>query len=449
MRKFFKIQSIFSFSAILLSGSLLAAPTQTQVDSLIRSMGSPSASQRAEAEKALLELGPEALPFLPESARSPEVRMRLNRVRMALERQTAENSLEAGIVSLPKTCPVGQIPEKVARQTQNALEFSLPEDATFTAAAQTPFWEFLDAFCDQFHLAPQTLPGKRGLKLVPTLRKTSRSASQNARVAYLKPFRLEPLKITSSILFGNDVPGTLLQLELAWEPRITPVFAYLKLREADFFDAEGQPLESSLKLPANEHEILIGQNEFRALCELPLPGASIPAGAHSMTLRGTLSAVACGTKKDFIFEDLPSKLDHEFPPVSERTAAVLVTLTGLRSETLQRKPNSTEAAASAETERFLVATLRYRYEESHEAMESHRTWIYENDAALRKPDGTSLASERSELLRQTPNEIAADLYFRLEGAEIPDLTGWKLIFPRPGGIYEVEYPFEIQAITIP
>ncbi len=421
-----------------------------QIEKLVKALGETSVTQRNAAEKELLKLGPDALPFLPETTKSPETKMRLNRIRVALERQNVEDSLEAGSVSIRDftgkgEIPVSRISEILTKQTQNTVEFSLPEEAVFKLpkkeAETLPFWEFLDSFCDEFHLAPQSLPGKKGLKLAPSLRTTARNAKKNPRVAYLKPLRLEPLKVTSSVLLSNEKLSAILQLEMAWEPRILPVFAYLKLSEAEFFANGKLMADSPRKMPETEYEILIGAEEVRALCELPISGSLIPTGAENMTLRGTLSTVACGTWKDFVFTELEEKLNRNFPPISHRTAAALVTLSDLRSEI--------ETENADDTVSYLVATLRYRYEESHEAMESHRTWIYENDAELVLPNGERIASERSEMLRQTPNEIATDIYFPISEALRKNLSGCKLVFPRPCGIYEVEMPFELREILLP
>ncbi|MDO4627781.1 MAG: hypothetical protein Q4C70_01220 [Planctomycetia bacterium] len=513
------------FSSLMGNWTLFGAEINAEkVEKLVKALGGTSVTRRSAAEEELLELGPGVLPFLPETVRSPEAKMRLNRVRVALERQNIEDSLEAGSVSLRDfteegEIPVSQISKMLAEQTQNTVEFSLPADAVFTLpkrvmegnavgnaenktlrdaegnseqekkAGEIPFWEFLDSFCDEFHLAPQSLPGKKGLKLVSSLRTVARNAGENPRVAYLKPIRLEPLKVTSSILLSNEKPSTILQLEMAWEPRILPVFAYLKLEEAEFFADSGkageveQMTDSPKKMPVTEYEILIGADDVRALCELPISGSLIPAGAEKMTLRGTLSAVACGTRKDFVFTELEEKLNRDFPPVSHRTAAVLVTLSDLRTEIEQKNNVKTETEVDSETENteenkeknrkgnmeinkdgkkeetegesenetvsYLVATLRYRYEEAHEAMESHRTWIYENDAELVLLNGERIISERSEMLRQTPNEIATDIYFPVGEELLKDLKECKLVFPRPCGIYEVEIPFELREIPLP
>ncbi len=468
-------------------------PNEANVGVLVKALSSPSAAKRTEAEKELLEFGPAVLPFLPESVRSPEARMRLNRVRTQLERQTAENSLEAGRVTLDAGTPTDEIAEKIVQQTQNLMEFTLPDGSVYppqdeeTGERKTgeigeretvPFWEFLDSFCDEFQLEPQTMTGRKGLRLVRSYREMPRNAAENERIAYLGPFRLEPLKTTSTLLLASDTPGTILQMELAWEPRIQPVFAYLTLTEAEFFDAQGRPVGAEgdsaeedgtakpLKLPSVEHEILIGQSEFRAVCDLPLPGRKIPAEARSVTLRGNFSAVACGTKKEFSFGDLALKLDRPFPPETQRTAAVLVTMTDLRSEKVFRetevpadeKPEISQTTdgreenaveESGEVQEFLTVSIRYRYEEPHEALESHRTWIYENEAELRHTDGRSISAQRSELRRQTPNEIALDLYFPADSEILGDLSGWEIVYPRPSGIYEVGLPFELKQIPLP
>ncbi|MBP3693286.1 MAG: hypothetical protein J6J31_02465 [Thermoguttaceae bacterium] len=481
-------------------------PNEANVGVLVKALSSPSAAKRADAEKELLEFGPAVLPFLPESVRSPEAQMRLNRVRIQLERQTAEDSLEAGRVTLEAGTPTDEIAEKIVQQTQNQVEFTLPDGSVYPPRdeengvqetgkigerAAVPFWEFLDSFCDEFQLEPQTMTGRKGLRLVRSYREMPRNAAENERIAYLGPFRLEPLKTTSTLLLASDAPGTILQLELAWEPRIQPVFAYLTLTEAEFFDAQGRPVGAEgdsaeesgtakpLKLPSVEQEILIGQSEFRAVCDLPLPGRKIPAEARFVTLRGNFSAVACGTKKDFTFGDLALKLDRPFPPETQRTASVLVTMTDLRSEKVFRetetrtdeKPaasrtaedgnaegraeenaeGSTENTAekSRTVQEFLTVSIRYRYEEPHDALESHRTWIYENEAELRHPDGRSIPAQRSELRRQTPNEIALDLYFPADPEILEDLSGWEIVYPRPGGIYEVGMPFELKQLPLP
>lgn len=414
---------------LLLPGFVLAQSPE-EVNALVKNLTSPSAAKRTAAEKGLLELGPGILPLLPETVRSPEAKMRLNRVRLELERQVAEDSLKAGVVTFPEDYTSGSATKMLAlaaTQTGNLIEADLPEDAVFTKpqdAAAMEFWPFLDAFCDQLHLELQALPEKKGLKLVPTDRQTSRSASRNPRAAYMQPFRLEAVQIQKTV--GN---AGLLRLELAWEPRIQPVFAYLKLTEGSFDGGE------LVKFPGTENEILIGQNDFRAFCDVPLSARLIPPKAKTLTIRGTLSAVACGARKDFTFDALDQKLDRAFTPVSVRTAALLVTFSRLRTE-------------KTKTGTYLAATLRYRYEESHEAMESHRTWIYENDAVLRGPSGEEIASERSDLLRQTPNEIAVEIYFPMDEGALKNLSGWKLVFPRPCGIYEVEAPFELRGISL-
>ena len=476
--KNFKFNPFFTFGCLASWCAVGIAPigaqTSERVSDLVKELSSSALSKRVDAENALLKLGPEILPMLPETVRSPEAKLRLNRIRIALERQTAEDSLEAGILTPNEKLDIQDIPAWIERETKNHIEFKIDEKQTFSwkePNEKVSFWEFLDAFCDHFQLTPQTISGKKGLRLVPSVRSTPRAAVENPRITYLKPFRLEPVRVTSSILTASNVPSALLHLELSWEPRITPVFAYLKLTEADFFDAKGKKISENepLKLNQGEHEILIGKNEFRSLCDIALPAKQFPENARSMTLRGSISAVACGEKKDFIFTDLERKIDQNFTPQTLRTASVLVTMTDLRSETvLSASPieeSSTAKPPVSDSERLdpqihetqnqeqavysLAAVLRYRYEEPHDAMESHRTWIYENDAFLVGPDGKTIHAEKSELLRQTPNEIAAEIYFTVTKELLENLNGWKLIFPRPGGIYEVEYPFELQQIPIP
>ncbi|MDO4583321.1 MAG: hypothetical protein Q4D62_04365 [Planctomycetia bacterium] len=401
---------------------------ENDVADWVKQLQHSSVATRQAAEEALLQAGPEILPFLPDSASlPPETRLRLNRIRLRLERQQSETTLQNAQVHISQPRTLAEVLSTVEQQTGNRLELGVDGSVEWTPkkTEKEDFWPFVDGLCDALSLQLQPQNEKKGWILLKNRRKTSRHAAQNPRVAYLGPFRMEPTRITSTILLENNTSATRLQVELAWEPRLQPILAQLTWKTLQ--NAAGEDFSAEL-LP-RVHELPVGMRESRIVAELPLGVKSVETlrQQSQISLGGTLQTVVAGPIFPFTFENLTEKIGREFPPISHRQAEILVTLTGLRREG-----------------HSLVATLRYRYEHSHGAMESHRTWVYENPATLEK-DSQQIASTRYEMLRQTDHEIALDIYFPWQD----DLHGWKLIYPRAVGIYQIEYPFLMKDIPIP
>lgn len=406
---------------------LAAAVEEKDVVPWVKQLQHPSVTTRQQAEEALIQAGPEILPFLPDSASlPPETRLRLNRIRLQLERHQSEMSLQTSQIQISQPQTLAEVLSEIERQTGNRLESGVTSMTWMPEKTEKQdFWPFIDTLCDALSLQLQPQSEKKGWILLKSRRKTSRHAEKNPRVAYLGPFRLEPTQITSTILMENNTSAMRLQVELAWEPRLQPILAQLTWKTLQNDAGE----DFSEKLLPRVHELPVGMRESRIMAELPLnvKDAETLRKQSQVTLGGTLQTVVAGPAFPFTFENLPEKIGVEFSPVSHRQAEILVTLTGLR-----REGDS------------LVATLRYRYENSHGAMESHRTWVYENPATLEK-DSTKIPSTHYEMLRQTDHEIALDLYFPWQ----EDFHGWKLVYPRSVGIYQAEYPFLMKNIPIP
>ncbi|MDO4569660.1 MAG: hypothetical protein Q4D38_04690 [Planctomycetia bacterium] len=427
---------------------LLGGVSEEEVGQRVRELSHPSVVTRNAAEQALIQMGPEALPFLPAASPSAEARLRLSRIRIQLEKQKSADSLEAGRIVLSQKATLNEVLSEIQKQTHNEI-FTTTDGSILlepTEGSGLSFWEYVDRVCDAHRLTLQSRGREAAWYFVPSRRATPRHADKNPLAAYMGPFRLEATKITSSTLLENRVTSTQIQLDLGWEPRIRPIFGQLTLVGASFVKSSGETQDATSALQKRIHEIPFGAKEIRASMDIPVP--LTPAATESMraydflSLRGHFSAVAASETIDFKFESLDQKLNREFSPVSHRTAALLTTLSSLRSEKI--------AAPDGSVKEYLIAGLRYRYENSYDAMESHRTWIYENNASLVcATTSERLESERSELLRQTSNEIAAEIYIPIPPSFHENVRDWTLIFPRPGGLYQVEYEFEIKGVPIP
>lgn len=438
------ISSVFLFFL-----TVPALADETRVREFMQQLNAPTAAARDAAEAGLTELGTGILPLLPTDAQMrslpPEIALRVGRVRLELQRQKSLDTLE------PATFLLSEIPkdamsiaawcrwleEKSGNEIRLALapgEELAARQITLETASSTnppdaiiPFWAVVSDICKAAGLTHQFRDMQPAVFLVPAPQLLYRQAS------YAGPFRVEPKKVTSTLLLSSRTHATQVQTEIAWEPRLTPVFLDVQLTKAAADEHE-------LPLAPRVHQVPVGRGTVATTFDIPITLKNFGdwktiAQAENLELDCKLTAVVAGVKHPFTFTQLDRKIDRAFPPESQRVAAVLVTLTNLRREV---RPS---AVPPDETVKEIVATVRYRYEKAHGAMESHRTWVYDNPAWLEAPDGTRVASSDYEMLRQTTDEISLDLYFPDDGQK---LNGWKLVYPRSTGIYAVEYDFRMR-----
>ncbi|MDO4551263.1 MAG: hypothetical protein Q4C96_08445 [Planctomycetia bacterium] len=469
-------------------------PDSTEIRRLVRQLNAPQSDVRQAAEETLKNFGPAILPLLPSDealkAGAPETELRVKRIRQEIQKQISLDVLEPASVVMPegektfhewltwlKTETGNDILEGFPSSDKkiSAMKFSLPfQSFQGEAVAQNPqrilFWNILDRIADSVRYTTQFREMEPKIYLVPSRSKVPRTGilpvnppevSQNPWVTYVGPFRMAPQKLTSSLLLTEDIHSTQLQTEIAWEPRLTAIFLNVQLskilavnshvpsvsvKNSSSAVSSGEKNDlHELKFLSRVHEVPVGINTIFTNFDIPLTVTDptdweILRTASAVTVQGKLSAVIAGAKYPFTFTDLERKVNRMFPAETQYVASVLVTFSRLRKEV---KPSAQDVEKK---ENMLVATLRYRYHEAHGAMESHRTWVYQNPAWLESPTGQKIESTGYELLRQTTNEISLDLYFPQPNE---DLKGWKLVFPRSTGIYAVEYDFQMKDIPCP
>ncbi|MCH7728320.1 MAG: hypothetical protein IH991_17860 [Planctomycetes bacterium] len=123
-----------------------------QVRRLERQLNDDSLSRRSAAEKTLIEMGPDILDFLsPVTPRMPpERKIRIARIRKALELQLGEALANASVVSLDGEMSVSDALAAISKQTGNSITGHELRDGTIKAAfAQTPYWQTMDQVLDQ------------------------------------------------------------------------------------------------------------------------------------------------------------------------------------------------------------------------------------------------------------------------------------------------------------
>lgn len=399
-----------------------------QVATLIAQLNATSKQQRDQAEARLLELGPVILPLLPEhEAQLPaETTLRLQRVRETLERQQAEQSIEASRVTLSGSeLSLEAVTAALREQTGNTvvdfrqqfgqqsppLKLSLELD-------DEPFWPALDQVLDQAGMTIYPYTAQPGLALVV------RSPAQRLRydaACYAGAFRIAATRVQAMRDLqdgGND--RLQLQMEVCWEPRLSPIVLLHPTESVSATLDDGSRLQPSMPDRTLELNVTAGMDQVELPVDFALPSRDSDA---LVTLKGRLEALLPARDEVFRFTDLENARR-----VQQRRAGVTVTL-----ESVRRNNFVWEV-------RLLVT-----YDQASGALESHRGWIFDNEVFLLTPDGERLEKAGVETTRQTANEVGVAYLFTPEEG----LDGHTLIYKTPGAVIRSSIDYELNDIPLP
>jgi hypothetical protein len=86
-----------------------------------------------------------------------------------------------------------------------------------------------------------------------------------------------------------------------------------------------------------------------------------------------------------------------------------------------------------------------RFNEAGGALESHRGWIYSNEAYLLDPDGKRIDLASLETTRQQIDEIGLAYNFATPG----DLKDHKFVYKTPAAIISLPVKYELTNIELP
>ena len=398
------------------------------VRKLLRQLDAPQLAERDAAERALIALGPAALPLLPDAQRelTPEVRQRVARIRLALQQTHAAAGGGAAEVTLQvENRPLSDVLAELERQTGNRLidarrERGQPaENPRMSLDFQKlPFWTAFDRLLDQAGLSVDMYGADGALQLIAPTERTSKRA---ARAAYCGPFRLEPLTVIAQSDLRSPASGVLrIQLEIAWEPRLRPINLLQRAADMLAFDESGRPL--ALENPRATIETVIHRRaaalQMQVLWKLP------PRDVRQIArLQGTLRALLPGPPETFTFERLAPGVRTE-----QRIAAARVAVDRVRRE----------------GENWAIE-MTLRFDQADAAFESHRGWVFDNEAWLEDAAGKRILPIGSETLRQTQNELGVK---RLFDGKTP-LDDCRFRYRTPVLIQNVAYPYVLTRIDLP
>lgn len=398
------------------------AALRSDVLEWVDQLDAPALTTRKEAERSLIDAGPDALPFLPESKPgfSIEAAERLSRVRKALMAMRTEQEVEAesSSVRLDQVATLGEALEAISRDSGVEFEHRAEESIAITpVATPLPFWHALDLVLDQAGLDINFYGGGRNtLELVP------RQADRPSRVdsaAYAGIYRIEPTSVTSRrSLKQPELSGLNIGLEISWEPRLTPIGLTIPVQQLS-----GQlDDEAALKPQQSSDTIDVATNAEIAFSEFYLP-MQLPAGQPELieSLSGVIGALLPGQSQTF---ELPLSTPGNRETIDAMTVQI---------EAVRKNGPLHEVRVGVELQ------------DADRSLESHRHWVYENQAYVRRKDGSRADHLGFEVYRQTESGVGIGYLFDL-GDSAQEA---KLMYESPTAVVPSEVSFVIQDIPLP
>ena len=189
-------------------------------------------ADRDEAKKELLKLGPAALKWLPEpeSLGSRATVEAVRDVRAKLERQKAEESVDATRLTSAGSQLVGETLLRMTKETGNVVVTDdLPKEL-LSKPVELPerptFWDVIEATSRQHELSWSFVGSPARLRLFPMTGTTNEESPRAVLAAtQSKAFRIALKSIRERTVVGeNSGPLLRLELDVMSEPRLRPLF---------------------------------------------------------------------------------------------------------------------------------------------------------------------------------------------------------------------------------
>jgi len=357
---------------------------RAKMEVLLEELRSPDFSQRTAAEKGIEQLGPvilEELPSLSELA-TPSEKAALQRIRDALEREAIRLRLQPTMVDIQPGVELSALLESWRQKTGNDFLPPVSQGASLVVSAppeRLPYW-----------LAIQELSRRQGLRTEyddQARRWRFRSASK----LNTPPWRVTTDGAVQGRLRFREVQpvGERQQLlkyefELAYEPRLRPLFATFSMADVKFRTSSDQQV--SAWNPGAQYELL-----------------ATPSGAPLVGRLEVLTSV--GVQPDSVAMTLPVTVNLSVG--SQRLAISQSELApGARvSQGPVRLRIDRVEWPNEKNDRRLAIEIRVIWEVRGPPFESHRTWVYHNAAYWEESEESRTAPVQMELLQQSSEGV--------------------------------------------
>jgi len=411
-------------SLVLAAAAADDAELATEVQRLVRRLDADDRRTREEAKQRLIALGRPIFDHLPDNL-SPAAKNALSLIRAELEAKAAQDAVAAARVTLSGRIRLSKVMEELQQQSGNALvdyrgRFGQvaadPElDVDFD---KTPFWEALDAVLDKAELTVYAYAESGAIAYVA---RPDGASPRSERAVYDQAFRVEAMRLSATRDFRRAASsGMQLAIQFFWEPRLRPISIELPLKRAAAVTAEKDPVPVT-----NPMQVLEAPVESSAsTIEMAIPFDLPPRAAKKLgSVTGRFDVLVTGREETFRFQNLPKLKD-----AVQRSAGVVVAV-----EETRKNGDAHEVF------------MRVQFDKAFNSLESHRGWIFRNEAYLVGPDGNRIDNAGFETTRQGSNEVGLSYKFAVDG----DWGDYTFVYKTPAAIVKLPVTFTFRDLPLP
>ncbi len=398
--------------------------TLETIRAALRDLEGAELTVRDQAERRLTAMGSPVLAYLPDvTARtSGELKVRLQRIRQALQQSKIENYFEASLVTLNGKMKLSDAIDQIVKQTDNPIKLdnrdALAGVEVELDATDAPFWEVMSSIMSQAKLRVNAF-GTTGNELV--LAPGAADPSTVPPIFTTGPFRIDVVSVKSTLPFNSPLGGQLdLSFAVTWEPRLRPVFMQLPMSTLAAELVGGGTLTASNPQAAPEVPLNLGGSSTQIDLQLQRPARSTTAISK---LTGEFTIAVPSQRHEYVFEKFGNGARQ-----SEKFGDVTVTLEGARRN-----------GAVYEMRVFV------EFGDSQGALDSFRGWILSNEAYLRDTRDTRILNVGLNTYAITPNAVGIAYLFQING----DPNDYKLIYESPAAMTKQTVKYELRDIELP
>lgn len=399
-----------------------------RVEELVKQFDANTLSERTRAERELLEIGADALPYLPSSdlIDSVSARETLRRLRVEMERRAARDSSEASRVTLSGDFELAALIKEVEKQTKNRLvmasESGLKLPRLNVTWERNPFWTAVDELCRRGGLSWSFSKDQSTIQIRPVPREKAKELAFQTAGA----FRIAIESIEIRPVFGDDTQRLLrLNGRIAVEPRLRPLFLSMAAKSLTAVDEKQQVLapwneEAKYEIPAGDgaHEVGI-QWDFR------LPASRTPT---RVSLRGELRCELAAARERVVF-DAKSLVKGAI----KRRGGVTIRIRQVDIERNAGRPIDAEVGVTVS------------YDTGGPAFESHRAWMFYNAAYFETATGERVDFLDNDTAQQADGAVAIDYRWK---EVLLQADSFRFVYEAPTLIMNVPITVDISDIVV-
>ncbi len=426
-------------TAMVFSQSQLVAQTEEMavadaVAALQEQLESASFEERDEAEKSMIKLGSVALDHIsdPSSEFEEDLNSRLTRIRKQLEQVAIEEAISPSKITLSGPMSLKKAFARIKKQTGNVIALAEGYDPAFLEKTITldlkdaSFWSALADVTARSGLDSTVYGGALGQTSVvpkPPADPTMVDKAVTETPAPLDESGIFRIRVSSVSSAKNLLrPGldyTRVDLEIQWEPRLTPISIDMPLSKVSVVDEDGNELKVS-----NPDQVLSGtvQQGINQI-EMSLTLENIDRKITKIgSIKGRLECILPGRREKFRFAEIGG-IEGE-PKISK--AGISVQYLGYE-----------------QNEDLYAVNVRVAMESGTEEFESHLGWLYDNplylinDAGKKEP---SIGHQGGDLDK---DGVTIQYFF------VDEPANFGLLYESPGAIVSVPADISLKDIPLP